>query len=479
MDNMNNNPGQGNNGYNQINNQQYNNQQYNQQQYNQPQYRQPQYSQPQYNVQPQYNNQQYNGGYQNPNYQQKPQKQKSKLGLGMLLGALLGILGTVALVFVFIVSLAGSGMLKVGANGAVYVQAVDVNDENGIGTAVEKKLNSLDSLLDRFYFNDVDKNKAADAIFEAYLAAYGDRYTVYYTPEEYKSIMESTTGTFCGIGAVCQQNEDGTVLVVEPYEYAPAYKAGIRAGDCVTKVDGKDITSMGLEAAVALIKGEKGTQVTLEVRRGEEIKTFTVTREEVVVRSVEYKMMENGIGYIEITSFDTATTQQFKDAVADLKSQGLKGLVLDVRDNPGGVLGGVVEIVDEIISTGLIVYMEDNQGQRSEYKGTTKSELTIPMAVLVNGNSASASEIFAGSLQDYDKAEIIGTQTYGKGIVQTIQPLSDGSAVKITIAKYYTPKGQDIHGKGVTPDQVVEIPEDATSDVQLEAAVKYIQGKLN
>ncbi len=479
MDNMNNNPGQGNNGYNQINNQQYNNQQYNQPQYNQPQYRQPQYSQPQYNVQPQYNNQQYNGGYQNPNYQQKPQKQKSKLGLGMLLGALLGILGTVALVFVFIVSLAGSGMLKVGANGAVYVQAVDVNDENGIGTAVEKKLNSLDSLLDRFYFNDVDKNKAADAIFEAYLAAYGDRYTVYYTPEEYKSIMESTTGTFCGIGAVCQQNEDGTVLVVEPYEYAPAYKAGIRAGDCVTKVDGKDITSMGLEAAVALIKGEKGTQVTLEVRRGEEIKTFTVTREEVVVRSVEYKMMENGIGYIEITSFDTATTQQFKDAVSDLKSQGLKGLVLDVRDNPGGVLGGVVEIVDEIISTGLIVYMEDNQGQRSEYKGTTKSELTIPMAVLVNGNSASASEIFAGSLQDYDKAEIIGTQTYGKGIVQTIQPLSDGSAVKITIAKYYTPKGQDIHGKGVTPDQVVEIPKDATSDVQLEAAVKYIQGKLN
>ena len=454
----------------------------------QPMYNQPQNNMQQ-NVQQGYNQQQYYGqpqGYTyNPNYSQgyynphyPPKKQKSKLGIGIFVGFLIGSFAVAMLVFLFIGAFASSGMIKVGANGAIYVQPFDVNDENGIGTAVEKKLNSLDSLLDRFYFNDVDKNKAADAIFKAYLSAYGDRYTVYYTPEEYKSIMESTTGAFCGIGAVCQQNEDGTVLIVEPYEYAPAYKAGIRAGDCVTKIDGTDITSMSLDGAVSLIKGEKGTNVTLEVLRDGKAMTFTVTRDEVIIKSVSYKMMEDSIGYIEISSFDTATTEQFKDAVKELEKQGMKGLVLDVRSNPGGVLSGVVEILDEIIGKGLIVYTEDNQGKRNEYKGTSATEINVPIAVLVNGDSASASEIFAGALQDYDKAEIIGTQTFGKGIVQTIYPLSDGSAVKFTVAKYFTPKGQDIHGKGVTPDQVVEMPQDAASDVQLDAAVKYVKEKM-
>ncbi len=472
MDNMNNGMGQSNNpGYNQSYNQNYNQ---GSNQSNNPGYNQG--SNQSLNQGYMYNNN-YSQGYYNPHY--APKKQKSKFGVGMLLGALLGSLAVVLFVFFIIGSLSSAGMLKVGANGEIYVQAVNVNDKNGIGSAIEKKLNSLDSLLDQyFYFNDVDDNEATDAIFKAYLNAYGDKYTVYYTPDEYKTIMESTSGTFYGIGAVCQQNEDGTVLIVDPYEYAPAYKAGIRAGDCVTKIDGKDITGMSLDAAVALIKGDKGTQVTLEVLRDGTQMTFTVTRDEVVVRSVEYKMMEDGIAYIQITQFDVATTQQFKDAVADLKSQGMKGLVLDVRDNPGGVLNGVVEIVDEIIGKGLIVYTEDNQKNKNEYKGTTSNEINVPMTVLVNGNSASAAEIFAGALQDYDKAEIIGTQTFGKGIVQTIRPLSDGSAVKFTIAKYFTPKGQDIHGKGVTPDQVVELPADATSDVQLEAAVKYVKDKV-
>lgn len=472
MDNMNNNQNQGTNQPPMNNSQQY---------YGQPMMN----NQPPMNNQPHINNQQqgytynpnYSQGYYNPHYPAK--KQKSKLGIGMLVGALLGGLGVFMLIVLFVAAFIGAGVIKVGANGEIYVQSVNIDDEHGIGSAIENKLNSLDSLLDQyFYFNDVDDNEATDAIFKAYLNAYGDKYTVYYTPEEYKSIMESTSGTFCGIGAVCQQNPDGTVLIVEPYDYAPAYKAGIRAGDCVTKIDGKDITGMSLDGAVSLIKGEKGTKVTLEVRRGQELMTFTVTRDEVIVRSVEYEMMADNIGYIAISSFDTATTQQFKDAVADLEKQGMKGLVLDVRSNPGGVLGGVVEIVDEIIGKGLIVYTQDNKGHKQEYKGTSDAEINVPIAVLVNGESASASEIFAGSLQDYDKAEIIGTQTFGKGIVQTIRPLSDGSAVKFTIAKYFTPKGQDIHGKGVTPDQVVELPKDATSDVQLEAAVKYIKDKM-
>ena len=189
-------------------------------------------------------------------------------------------------------------------------------------------------------------------------------------------------------------------------------------------------------------------------------------------------MLDNSIGYIQISQFDEVTTEQFKSALTDLKNQGLKGLIVDIRSNPGGLLNVVVNIVDEIIPKGLIVYTDDVNGNRKEYNGSSDSELTIPMAVLVNENSASAAEIFAGAVQDYGKGKIIGTQTYGKGIVQTIQPLTDGSAIKYTIAKYYTPKGQDIQGNGVTPDIVVELPKDATEDLQFKAALEYVKGEL-
>ena len=422
----------------------------------------------------------YNGGYgasggYNGN---NNKKNKSKLGLGIGIGLLIGVLVSFMLVFMFVGAFASNGMIKIGSNGEIYVQAVDVDDKDGIGSAVEGKLNALDSLLDRFYFEDVDKQKATDAMFKAYLASYGDKYTVYYTPEEYEALITSTSGKFCGIGALCQKNEDGTVLIVEPYEDAPAYKAGIRKGDCVTKVDGKDVTDMDISSATALIRGDKGTSVTLDIIRNGTAMTFTVVRDEVNAKTVEYKMLDGNIGYIIISEFDDVTVAQFKTALTELKSQNMKGLVIDVRDNPGGVLSVVVDILDEIVPKGLIVYTEDKSGNRRDYNGSNSSELNVPLAVLVNGNSASASEIFAGAIQDYGKGAIIGTQTFGKGIVQTIQPLSDGSAVKFTIAKYYTPKGQDIHGKGVTPDKVVELPKDATSDVQLEAAVSYVKEKI-
>lgn len=329
-----------------------------------------------------------------------------------------------------------------------------------------------------FYFDDVDDEKAADNIFKAYLEAYGDKYTVYYTPDEYKSLMESTSGTFYGIGAVCQKADDGSILISEAYEDAPAYKAGIRNGDKVIKVNGEDITGMDLSVAVALIKGEKGTDVNLTVIRNSEEKNFTVTRDKINVKTVSYHMMDNNIGYIYVTQFDDVTTEQFKAAVDDLQNQRMEGLIIDIRNNPGGVLTTVVDMLDYILPNGLIVYTETKDGKKTEYSGSDGHEINIPMAVLVNGNSASASEIFAGAMQDYEKAQIIGTQTFGKGIVQTIRQLTDGSAVKYTIAKYFTPKGQDIHGKGVTPDQVVELPDDATEDVQLNAAVEYINGRL-
>lgn len=289
--------------------------------------------------------------------------------------------------------------------------------------------------------------------------------------------MESVTGKFFGIGAVCQKAENGSILVVDSYEDSPADKAGIKSGDYITKVDGKDITSMNLNAAVALIKGEKGTYVELEVVSGNEVKNVKVKRDEIKVKTVEYELLEGNMGYIYVTEFDSVTLKQFNDALDDLKSQGMESLIIDVRSNPGGELDTVVKMLDSILPDGLIVYTQDKQGNQKRYEGDDGRELDIPLAVLVNGASASASEIFAGAIQDYDKGVLIGTQTFGKGIVQTIKLLPDGSAVKFTIAKYFTPDEQDIHGNGLTPDIVVEIPKDAESDLQLEAAIKYLKEK--
>ena len=433
----------------------------------------------------QYNNNynQNNGYNQNDNYQsyeeykRNTSKKKSSVG-SLLLGILLGIIISVTLVVAGLTGLVGSGFFHISTDG-IYVTGTSSNDSDGIGSKVEAKLNALNSVLsDKFYFDNVDDETAANNIYKAYLSSYGDKYTVYYTPEEYKSLMESTSGTFYGIGAVCQKSDEGGIVIVEPYSNAPAYKAGVRKGDRVIKVDGKDIMDMDLSAAVALIKGDKGTQVKLTVVRDGQTMDFSITRDAVNIKTVDYEMREDSIGYIIISQFDDVTTEQFKDALNDLQNQGMKGLVIDVRSNPGGVLSVVVDIVDQIVPKGLIVYTEDVDGNRKEYNGKSNNELSIPIAVLVDGNSASASEIFAGALQDYGKAKIIGTQTFGKGIVQTIQPLTDGSAIKYTIAKYYTPKGQDIHGHGVTPDIVVEYDSNADGDNQYDAAMDYVKSQL-
>lgn len=433
----------------------------------------------------QYNNNynQNNGYNQNDNYQSYEEykrntpKKKSSVG-SLLLGILLGIIISVTLVVAGLTGLVGSGFFHISTDG-IYVTGTSSNDSDGIGSKVEAKLNVLNSVLsDKFYFDNVDDETAANNIYKAYLSSYGDKYTVYYTPEEYKSLMESTSGTFYGIGAVCQKSDEGGIVIVEPYSNAPAYKAGVRKGDRVIKVDGKDIMDMDLSAAVALIKGDKGTQVKLTVVRDGQTMDFSITRDAVNIKTVDYEMREDSIGYIIISQFDDVTTEQFKDALNDLQNQGMKGLVIDVRSNPGGVLSVVVDIVDQIVPKGLIVYTEDVDGNRKEYNGKSNNELSIPIAVLVDGNSASASEIFAGALQDYGKAKIIGTQTFGKGIVQTIQPLTDGSAIKYTIAKYYTPKGQDIHGHGVTPDIVVEYDSNADGDNQYDAAMDYVKSQL-
>ena len=411
---------------------------------------------------------------------QPPRKKKSQgFASGMIIGAVSAFMAVILLILSVAAVCIAKGYIHIGVNGDVYIQSDAVTDSDGIGSEVEGKLNAIDSVLESFYFGDVDDETAKDNIYKAYLSSYGDKYTMYYTADEYKALKESTNGKFYGIGAVCQLSGEGGVLLVDVYDNGAGYQAGLRSGDRVVNVDGRDITGMELSSAVALIKGDKGTSVTLEVIRGTERLTFSAVRDAVEAKTVSYTLLDNNIGYLSISQFEEVTTKQFKAAVEDLQSQGMKGLVIDIRNNPGGLLDTVVGMLKYMLPDGLIVYTEDKQGNRKEYKGQDNDEFNLPLAVIVNGNSASASEIFAGAIQDYGKETIIGTQTYGKGIVQTVKPLTDGSAIKFTIAKYFTPKGQDIHGKGVTPDMVVEYDTDADVDTQLDAAIKNVEAQIN
>lgn len=411
---------------------------------------------------------------------QPPRKKKSQgFASGMIIGAVSAFMAVILLILSVAAVCIAKGYIHIGVNGDVYIQSDAVTDSDGIGSEVEGKLNAIDSVLESFYFGDVDDETAKDNIYKAYLSSYGDKYTMYYTADEYKALKESTNGKFYGIGAVCQLSGEGGVLLVDVYDNGAGYQAGLRSGDRVVNVDGRDITDMELSSAVALIKGDKGTSVTLEVIRGTERLTFSAVRDAVEAKTVSYTLLDNNIGYLSISQFEEVTTKQFKAAVEDLQSQGMKGLVIDIRNNPGGLLDTVVGMLKYMLPDGLIVYTEDKQGNRKEYKGQDNDEFNLPLAVIVNGNSASASEIFAGAIQDYGKGTIIGTQTYGKGIVQTVKPLTDGSAIKFTIAKYFTPKGQDIHGKGVTPDMVVEYDTDADVDTQLDTAIKNVEAQIN
>ena len=411
---------------------------------------------------------------------QPPRKKKSQgFASGMIIGAVSAFMAVILLILSVAAVCIAKGYIHIGVNGDVYIQSDAVTDSDGIGSEVEGKLNAIDSVLESFYFGDVDDETAKDNIYKAYLSSYGDKYTMYYTADEYKALKESTNGKFYGIGAVCQLSGEGGVLLVDVYDNGAGYQAGLRSGDRVVNVDGRDITDMELSSAVALIKGDKGTSVTLEVIRGTERLTFSAVRDAVEAKTVSYTLLDNNIGYLSISQFEEVTTKQFKAAVEDLQSQGMKGLVIDIRNNPGGLLDTVVGMLKYMLPDGLIVYTEDKQGNRKEYKGQDNDEFNLPLAVIVNGNSASASEIFAGAIQDYGKGTIIGTQTYGKGIVQTVKPLTEGSGITSTIAKYFTPKGQDIHGKGVTPDMVVEYDTDADVDTQLDAAIKNVEAQIN
>jgi|GEM_PF-939128 len=318
----------------------------------------------------------------------------------------------------------------------------------------------------------------SDALYgSAAATGLGEDYTTYYTAEEFASVMESSSGKYSGIGAYVSQNmSTGIITIVKPFDDAPAAEAGILKDDILYAVEGEEVTGEDLNMVVAKLKGEEGTTVNVTIYRAAEDRYIDVAVKRAVVNvpTVTYKMLEDQIGYIQISEFEEVTAEQFAAAVDDLESQGMKSLIFDLRDNGGGLLDSVCDILDRVLPKELLVYTEDKNGNREEEWAKDDDRIEVPMVVLVNGNTASASEIFTGALKDYDEAEIIGTTTFGKGIVQSIVPLFDGSAVKLTSAKYYTPSGVCIHGTGIEPDQVVEYDKELEEDNQLQAAINYL-----
>ena len=345
----------------------------------------------------------------------------------------------------------------------------------------EEKLSVLKGLIDENYIGDVDEEALEEGIYKGYIQGLEDPYSVYYNEEETKDLYETTEGEYSGIGAVLSQDlESGVITLVQIYEDSPAAKAGLKDNDILTKVGDIEVTGMDLSEVVTYIKGEKGTDVDLTVLRGEDAEeiTVTATRDTVEAQTVKYEMLEGQTGYLSVSEFDSVTYAQYEEALNELTAQGMTGLIVDLRNNPGGNLNTVCEMLDLVLPKGTIVYTEDKDGKRETATSDDEHQINVPMVVLVNGNSASASEIYAGAIQDYGIGKIVGTQTYGKGVVQQIFDLGDGTSVKLTIAEYFTPNGRNIDGEGITPDVEVEYEADENNpeaDNQLEKALEVMK----
>ena len=412
------------------------------------------------------------------------EKQKSQFsGKSFAIGVVAGLVVCIFLTVIGINIYArmSNEYLVIGGGGKEKVEDVELLDEKTVD-----KINEITKKMDLYYYEDYDEDEIRNGLLHGLVEGIGDPYSVYYTKEEYEDLSIKTTGTYYGIGAGLRQDpKTMQVTVNKVYKGTPAEESGLLKDDVILYVDDIEATSMELSKLVLNIRGEEGTSVHLKIYRESTAETleFDVERRNVELPSVESRVLEDGIGYIQISEFQKNTAEQFDTHLKGLMQQGVKGIVVDLRDNPGGLLGAVTEILDELLPEGLIVYTEDKYGKRDEYKSDANS-IDIPMVVLVNGNSASASEIFAGAVKDYGYAKIIGTKTYGKGIVQTILKLGDKDALKITTAKYFTPNGNYIHGVGIEPDIEIEyeVPENKVynqeTDNQLKKAVEVLKEEL-
>ena len=341
------------------------------------------------------------------------------------------------------------------------VKFVQQRQYNGVlsDTSHVQKIEYLEKLIDQEYLGEVDNDEMAEGVYAGLVYGLGDVYSRYYTADEYAQETASTDGAYAGIGVSIQKNKNGGVQIAECYEGGPGADAGLQTGDVITAINDTDVTDMELSDVVSLIRENKDKTIVLTVFRENEEKSreISVDVTDVELPSVFGEMLDKKTGYIQITQFTGVTPQQYKDMFTELKDKGMERLVIDLRDNPGGLLTSVCDILREILPEGLIVYTEDKYGNREEETCDGKHQLDMPLAVLVNENSASASEIFAGAVQDHGVGTIVGTTTYGKGVVQELRQLSDGSAVKLTVSNYYTPNGNSINKVGIKPDVEVKL----------------------
>lgn len=365
------------------------------------------------------------------------------------------------------------------------------NEEDGVSSnsvanaQTMNKLQVLEDTIDRYYLESVDEQTLEKGVYDGLVEALGDPYSTYYSSEELKELQDKTEGIYYGIGAYVGIDADTSLpRLTGIIEGTPAQESGLRAGDLLYKVDGEEVQGLELTQVVSKIKGEEGTSVHLTIIRegATDYLEVDVVRRKVESPTVNQKMLDGGIGYIQITEFDTVTLDQFTEALAVCRGSGMKGLILDLRGNPGGNLNTVCDIAREILPKGLIVYTEDKDGKRSEYTCDGTKEMKEPLVVLVDSGSASASEILAGAVKDYGIGTLVGTTTFGKGIVQRIISLSDGSAVKLTVSNYYTPNGNNIHKIGIEPDIEEKFDSEAYYndgvDNQLNKAIEIMNEKL-
>ncbi len=408
------------------------------------------------------------------------QKKQGDVQIGQFkVGLAVGIFITL---FVVCVAYLGVQIQQKVENAGQESQQVNAGGQEGsLGETAADKIDKLVYMIEHYYYQDnVNRKDLEEGIYQGLMQAVGDPYTNYFTADEFDAFMEQATGAYYGIGAYVAQDLDRNYPKVNsPMPGSPAEEAGMRADDIIYEVDGVSTYGMDLDKVVSLIKGEEGTTVKITLYRKGEYLDVEVQRRQVEIPTVEQEMLEDDMAYIRINEFDEVTPGQFKTALEASRDSGMKGLVLDLRGNPGGSVNAVVDIARMLLPEGLVVYTEDKYGKREEYTCDGSNEFKLPLVVLVDGNSASASELLSGAIQDYGKGILVGTTTFGKGIVQQMLTLRDGSAIKITISSYFTPKGRNIHKIGIEPDVACPFDSEAyyTSgfDNQLEKAREVLR----
>ena len=363
----------------------------------------------------------------------------------------------------------------------------NISTVNGMSSELIKKIHTIKSLIDKKYVSEVDENKLTEGAIKGYLEGLGDEYTEYFTKEEMEDFKADTEGEYVGIGIYMYlDTEENNIVVLYPIEGSPAEKVGIQTGDIIRKVDGIEYTGEDFDEIATYIKGKEGTKVNIEVERKGEILAFDIERKSIDLYPIKSEVLENNIGYINITSFDLDSAKEFKSAYKELSKNKISSLIIDLRNNGGGVLDEALEIADSMLEKDDIILITKDKDENEEIeKSINKPIINIPVVVLTNNNSASASEILVAALKDNKRATIVGEKTYGKGVIQELITLTDGSGVKITTEEYYTPNRNKINKVGIEPDKQVSLPDNVISvydvdskyDTQLQEAIKILKNK--